>query len=125
MSSTRRRVSSFLSILTWIFILSSWIPGIPQSIFGIKTIYIAFFMIFTRGIILNMIFGPAKKRQRQPPVDQNQDPFNQYQDPNQQYQAPVNARYCQSCGSVDDLNANFCQECGVAFPQENTTQSYK
>lgn len=132
MSSTRRRVSSLLSLVTWVLILSSWIPGFPQEIFGIQTFFIALFLIFTRGLILNLIFGPAKKRPRGTPIIQNQSPDSQYtstndqyQSANSQYQTPVNAKYCQSCGSIDDLSSNFCQECGIAFANEETTQSYK
>lgn len=132
MSSTRRKVSSLLSLVTWVLILSSWIPGFPQEIFGIRTFFIALFLIFTRGIILNLIFGPVKRRPRGTPIIQNQPSDSQYshsnsqdQTSNSQYQTPVNAKYCQSCGTIDDLSSNFCQECGIAFANEEPTQSYK
>ncbi len=110
--SSRERVGSIISSIAIILVISDWF--FDTNIFGIRLLYLGIFLFIIRGMLLNIIFGPKKRRSRRERIIRNN--------------LSIESKYCQSCGTANEAISVFCIQCGSAFSnnqsanQENSYQ---
>ncbi|MCY3412476.1 MAG: zinc ribbon domain-containing protein [Candidatus Heimdallarchaeota archaeon] len=119
----RKQLYGILRIATFIFLLGDLFGF--SYVLGIPTFFIGVVLMFTRGLIVNKIYGPSYAQQQKQMMQQQQFAQQQYtQQPNQDplyssnYHQPaaqefvMEIKFCESCGTQNDLDSNFCIKCG-------------